>query len=69
MENTKIVIVNSRDIDEDCFIRLCNSPQQEMRRKKHLAKDRRNRWLKRVVKDVAIVAVTTAVLMVILNVL
>lgn len=42
MESNKIVALSTTAAaDEDCFIRLCNSPQQEIRRMTLRKRDRR----------------------------
>ena len=54
MENTKIVMLNAKDPDEDCFIRICNSKNQEMRRRKRVERDRRMRRMRQMAKEAAV---------------
>lgn len=70
MENSKILAMNPAAVDdEDCFIRLCNGPQQEMRRRKRMAEEHRNRLMGRLLRDAVVVAGTIIALAVIASLL
>lgn len=44
MDNTKIVsLPQQAEKDADCFIRLCDSHQQRLRRQRRMEKDRRKK--------------------------
>lgn len=44
MENTKIAVLPRQvDSDADCFIRLCDSHQQRLRRQSRMKADRRKK--------------------------
>lgn len=70
MENSKIAALHVATVtDEDCFIRLCNSPQQEERRRKRMVKDYRQKKFSRIARDMVVATTTLAALAVIASVL
>lgn len=59
METTKIVpMPGSRENDPDCFIRLCNSPEQQRRRMARLRREQRKRVVNKIAEYAAVVLAT-----------